>query len=41
MLLNSQVVEVAPTHCVVEISKSTGELALYKEVVCKANCVYE
>lgn len=27
-----QVIEVAPTHCVVEISKSAGELGVYKEV---------
>nr|NP_001268203.1 CBL-interacting protein kinase 06 [Vitis vinifera]ACQ83522.1 CBL-interacting protein kinase 06 [Vitis vinifera]CAN78654.1 hypothetical protein VITISV_040990 [Vitis vinifera] len=26
-----QVIEVAPTHCVVEISKSAGELGVYKE----------
>ncbi|KAM7477041.1 hypothetical protein LguiB_024284 [Lonicera macranthoides] len=32
---NSKVTEVAPTHCVIEISKSTGELALYKEF-CKS-----
>ena len=27
-----QVIEVAPTNCVVEISKSEGELTVYKEV---------
>lgn len=27
-----QVIEVAPNHCVVEVSKSAGELLLYKKV---------
>ncbi|KAI8551540.1 hypothetical protein RHMOL_Rhmol06G0194700 [Rhododendron molle] len=30
-----QVIEVAPTHCVMEISKSDGELGLYREF-CKS-----
>uniref|UniRef100_A0A5B7A263 non-specific serine/threonine protein kinase n=1 Tax=Davidia involucrata TaxID=16924 RepID=A0A5B7A263_DAVIN len=29
--LSAEVIEVAPTHCVVEVSKSVGELGLYKE----------
>ncbi|KAA8535489.1 hypothetical protein F0562_030492 [Nyssa sinensis] len=29
--LSAEVIEVAPTHCVIEISKSAGELGLYKE----------
>ncbi|XP_059636247.1 CBL-interacting serine/threonine-protein kinase 21 isoform X2 [Cornus florida] len=29
--LKAEVIEVAPTHCVIEISKSAGELGLYKE----------
>jgi hypothetical protein len=29
---NWQVIEVAPTHCVVEISRSAGELEPYTEV---------
>ncbi|PSS04288.1 CBL-interacting serine/threonine-protein kinase [Actinidia chinensis var. chinensis] len=33
--LSAKVVEVAPTHCVVEISKSVGELRLYREF-CKS-----
>ncbi|KAL3532867.1 hypothetical protein ACH5RR_006388 [Cinchona calisaya] len=33
--LSAQVIEVAPKHCVVEVSKSTGELGLYKEF-CKS-----
>ncbi|KAF8400377.1 hypothetical protein HHK36_013675 [Tetracentron sinense] len=32
---NSKVIEVTPTHCVVEISKSAGELRVYKEF-CKS-----
>lgn len=28
----NQVIEVTPTHCVVEISRSAGELRAYKEV---------
>lgn len=36
MLTNSsgnwQVIEVAPTNCVVEISRSAGELGTYREV---------
>ncbi|XP_027173346.1 CBL-interacting serine/threonine-protein kinase 21 isoform X1 [Coffea eugenioides] len=34
--LSAQVIEVAPQHCVVQVSKSTGELGLYKEVFCKS-----
>jgi serine/threonine protein kinase len=30
--LSAEVIEVAPTNCVVEISKSVGELRVYKEV---------
>ncbi|XP_057966989.1 CBL-interacting serine/threonine-protein kinase 21 isoform X2 [Malania oleifera] len=30
--LSAEVIEVAPTHCVVEISKSAGELGVYNEV---------
>lgn len=30
-------IEVAPLHCVIEISKSAGELATYKKV---SVCVY-
>ncbi|CAL5328463.1 CBL-interacting serine/threonine-protein kinase 21 isoform X1 [Camellia sinensis] len=33
--LSAEVIEVAPTHCVVEISKSAGELVLYTEF-CKS-----
>ncbi|XP_052200446.1 CBL-interacting serine/threonine-protein kinase 21 [Diospyros lotus] len=33
--LSAEVIEVAPTHCVIEISKSTGELGLYREF-CKS-----
>lgn len=33
--LSAQVTEVAPKHCVVEVSKSEGELVLYKEF-CKS-----
>lgn len=33
--LSAEVIEVAPTHCVVEISKSAGELEMYKEF-CKS-----
>lgn len=29
--LSAQVIEVAPTHCVVEVSKSAGELGVYNE----------
>ena len=29
---NCQVIEVAPTHCVVEISKSAGDLRTYNRV---------
>ncbi|KAA8522777.1 hypothetical protein F0562_009200 [Nyssa sinensis] len=29
--LSAEVIEVAPTHCVIEISKSAGELVLYKK----------
>ncbi|KAI4380126.1 hypothetical protein MLD38_006350 [Melastoma candidum] len=29
--LSAEVIEVAPTHCVVELSKSLGELGVYKE----------
>ncbi|XP_058224780.1 CBL-interacting serine/threonine-protein kinase 21-like isoform X4 [Rhododendron vialii] len=33
--LSAEVIEVAPTHCVIEISKSDGELGLYREF-CKS-----
>ncbi|KAJ7955752.1 Non-specific serine/threonine protein kinase [Quillaja saponaria] len=33
--LSAEVIEVAPSHCVVEISKSAGELGVYKEF-CKS-----
>ncbi|KAK2993487.1 hypothetical protein RJ640_015171 [Escallonia rubra] len=33
--LSAEVIEVAPTHCVIEISKSAGELGLFKEF-CKS-----
>ncbi|OWM65893.1 hypothetical protein CDL15_Pgr015318 [Punica granatum] len=33
--LSAEVIEVAPAHCVVEISKSAGELGVYKEF-CKS-----
>ncbi|XP_058218106.1 CBL-interacting serine/threonine-protein kinase 21-like [Rhododendron vialii] len=33
--LSAEVIEVAPTHCVMEISKSDGELGLYREF-CKS-----
>lgn len=33
--LSAEVIELAPTHCVVEISKSEGELTVYKEF-CKS-----
>ncbi|GKV18213.1 hypothetical protein SLEP1_g28626 [Rubroshorea leprosula] len=33
--LSAEVIEVAPTNCVVEISKSAGELTIYKEF-CKS-----
>ncbi|KAE9462442.1 hypothetical protein C3L33_05623, partial [Rhododendron williamsianum] len=34
--LSAEVIEVAPTHCVIEISKSDGELGLYREQFCKS-----
>jgi len=32
MCRNCQVIEVAPAHCVVQVSKSVGDLRMYNEV---------
>lgn len=37
--LSAEVIEVAPTHCVVEISKSAGELEVYKEFCKSLSCL--
>lgn len=37
--LSAEVIEVAPTHCVVEISKSAGELGVYKEFCTSLSCL--
>ncbi|KAM7252761.1 hypothetical protein ACFE04_008270 [Oxalis oulophora] len=37
--LSAEVIEVAPTNCVVEISKSVGELRVYKEFCNSLSCL--
>ncbi|PPS06133.1 hypothetical protein GOBAR_AA14513 [Gossypium barbadense] len=38
--LSAEVIVVAPTNCVVEISKSAGELAVYKEIEAAGSLVF-
>lgn len=37
--LSAEVIEVSPTNCVVEISKSTGEQGMYKEFCKSLSCL--